>query len=122
MRHPTDGTLRRLVDEPAGVADADRQHVASCAACLSGLTAAQRDAAAVGAVLTVEVAPDVEAGWQRLSSALAADQPRRAVAPARTPRWRSLLRSPVIAAVGVVALLTGAGAAAAADWLQIFRP
>ena len=28
MRHPTEGLLRRLVDEPAGVADADREHVA----------------------------------------------------------------------------------------------
>ena len=28
MRHPTEGVLRRLVDEPAGVADADRAHVA----------------------------------------------------------------------------------------------
>ncbi len=41
MRHPNDGTLRRLVDEPAGVADADREHVAGCPVCLSGLAAAQ---------------------------------------------------------------------------------
>ena len=45
MRHPTDGTLRRLVDEPAGVADADREHVAGCPVCLSGLAAARADAA-----------------------------------------------------------------------------
>lgn len=37
MRHPTEGALRRLVDEPAGVADADREHVAGCAVCLSEL-------------------------------------------------------------------------------------
>src|SRR5918999_747077 len=60
MRHPTDGTLRRLLDEPAGVADDDR-------------------------------------------------------------RQRAALRCPRVAAVAVVALLAGAGAAAAADWLQIFR-
>ena len=28
MRHPTEGVLRRLLDEPAAVADADREHVA----------------------------------------------------------------------------------------------
>ena len=56
MRHPTDGTLRRLVDEPAGVADADREHVASCPVCLSGLAAAQEDAALTGAALDVDVA------------------------------------------------------------------
>ncbi|MEU4428920.1 hypothetical protein AB0F81_50630, partial [Actinoplanes sp. NPDC024001] len=63
MRHPTDGTLRRLLDEPEGVADADREHVAGCPDCLAGLTAAQQDAAAVGAALHVEAAADVDAGW-----------------------------------------------------------
>ncbi len=122
MRHPTDGTLRRLVDEPAGVADADREHVGDCPVCLSALAAAHQDAAVAGAALDVEVTADVEAGWRRLSSALAADEPRPVAATARAPRWRSALRSPVIAAVGVVALLAGGGVAAAADWLQIFRP
>ncbi|MCO1655595.1 hypothetical protein [Pseudonocardia humida] len=121
MRHPTDGTLRRLVDEPAGVADTDREHVADCPVCLSELVTAQREAAAAAAALDVEVAVDVEAGWRRLSRSLAADDAPGVGAPTRR-RWRSLLRSPAIAAVGVVALLTGAGAAAAADWLQIFRP
>ncbi len=37
MRHPTDGVLRRLVDEPAGVAETDRRHVADCTRCLTAL-------------------------------------------------------------------------------------
>ena len=37
MRHPTDGTLRRLIDEPAGVPDADRAHIAACPTCLDDL-------------------------------------------------------------------------------------
>ncbi|MEO3811485.1 hypothetical protein ABGB17_21035 [Sphaerisporangium sp. B11E5] len=120
MRHPTDGTLRRLVDEPAGVADADREHVAGCAVCLSGLTAAQRDAAAAGAVLNAEFAVDVDTGWRRLAQAVAAEESGTATsAPAR--RWRAALRSPVVAVFGVAVLLAGAGAAAAGDWLQIFR-
>ena len=41
MRHPTEGTLRRLIDEPAGVSDADRRHVAECAGCLAGVAAAR---------------------------------------------------------------------------------
>jgi len=126
MRHPTDGTLRRLLDEPAGVADADREHVASCPQCKSGLAAAQQDAALTGAALDVDLAVDVEAGWSRLSHALAADgrQPAATASrrqPASASRWRAALRSPVIAVVAVVALVTGASAAAAADWLQIFR-
>jgi hypothetical protein len=120
MRHPTDGTLRRLLDEPAGVADADREHVAGCPACRSGLEAAQQDAALTGAALDVKLAVDVDTGWSRLSHAVAFDGRRRQPATA-AHRWRAALRKPVIAAVAVVAILGGASAAAAADWLQIFR-
>ena len=86
MRHPTDGTLRRLLDEPAGVADADREHVAGCPVCLSGLAAAQEDAAVAGAALDVELDVDVDAGWQRLSHAVAVDGRRRGSGPPRPPR------------------------------------
>src|SRR6478609_381874 len=124
MRHPTDGTLRRLLDEPAGVADVDREHIGSCAVCLAGLAAARRDAAAADSVLNphigAEVGTDVDAGWRRLSRAIAADRPERVASPPRR-RWRPPLRSPAVVAVGVVVLVAGAGAAAAADWLQIFR-
>jgi hypothetical protein len=121
MRHPSDGTLRRLVDEPVGVADADRQHVAGCPVCLSGLAAVQEDAAQTGAALDVAFAVDVDAGWRRLSRAVATDEAPAAARGRSRPRLRATLRSPIIAAVGVVVLLTGAGAVAAADWLQIFR-
>lgn len=121
MRHPTDGTLRRLVDEPDGVAQADRDHVAGCPACLAGLAAAQTDAALTGAALGTDVAPDVEAGWARLSQAVVAEGGRRERTPGPARRWHTALRSPVVAVVGVAALLAGAGAAAAADWLPIFR-
>ncbi len=47
--------------------------------------------------------------------------PRRPRAAAPTRRWRAMLRSPAVAAVGVAVVLVGAGAAAAGDWLQIFR-
>jgi hypothetical protein len=117
-RHPADGVLRRLVDEPAGVSDADRAHVAGCAVCLAGLAAAQQDAAVVGAALRSDAAPDVDAAWRRFSTASA---PARAAVPAPPRRRRISLRSPVVAALGVVLILGGAGAAAAADWLQIFR-
>lgn len=119
MRHPTEGALRRLVDEPAGVADADREHVAGCPVCLAELAAAREDASRVHAALEAHVDVDVDAAWLRLSHAVAAGERVRPTAPLARRRHR--LRSPVIAAVGVVALLAGAGAAAAADWLQIFR-
>lgn len=121
MRHPTDGTLRRLVDEPAGVADADREHVKGCAACLAALAVAREDAAATGTAMRVELDTDVDAGWQRLSRSLAVSERQGSAVAAPSRRWRAALRSPVIAGVAVVALLAGAGVAAATNWLQIFH-
>jgi hypothetical protein len=123
MRHPTDGTLRRLLDEPAGVPDDDRTHVSGCPECLRGLAAAREDAEAATAALSVEAGADVDLAWRRFSARLAADARGRAAAPAPAParRWRRAVRSPVVAALGVVVVLGGAGAAAAANWLEIFR-
>jgi hypothetical protein len=132
MRHPTDGTLRRLLDEPAGVADPDREHVAGCPVCLAGVAAAREDAAAVGSALRTDGDADLATGWHRLSAALPtrpqptagprpADRPRPAATTARPSRWRAGLRRPAIAAVAFAVVLTGAGVAAANDWLQVFR-
>ncbi|MGY1681036.1 hypothetical protein [Geodermatophilus sp. SYSU D01176] len=121
MRHPTEGVLRRLVDEPAGVSDADRQHVADCPVCLVGLAAAREDATVVGAALRSDGTADVDpaAAWQRLSTAL----PARTATPApAAPRRRSgLLHRPAAAVLAFVVVLSGAGVAAANDWLPIFR-
>ncbi|NEE04385.1 DUF4367 domain-containing protein [Phytoactinopolyspora halotolerans] len=123
MRHPTDGTLRRLLDEPAGVADTDREHIAACPVCQCELAAAQQDAAfadaALGGVPTIDV--DAEMAWSRLSDAIAVDEPRRATTVAPVRRWRTALRRPAVAGLGVAVLVAGAGVAAAMDWLPIFR-
>jgi len=121
MRHPTEGTLRRLLDEPAGVADPVREHVAGCPVCLSALAAVQRDAALTRTALDTDVAVDVDAGWARFSREAAGNAAGRQLVPARSRDWRALLRSPVVAVVAALAVLTGATAAAAGDWLPIFR-
>ncbi len=88
MRHPSDGVLRRLVDDPAGVADADRDHVPGCTVCSSAWARAGTDAAAVSARL--DTAPmaaepvDVSAGWARLTAAL--DDPTSPPVPFRSAR------------------------------------
>jgi hypothetical protein len=119
MRHPTEGTLRQLLDEPAGVADSDREHVAGCPHCLDGLAAAREDATLVAAALAPEgvEAVDVDAAWRRLSTAA----PERAVAPPRAGRFRPLLRRPVVAGLAAALVLGAAGTAAATGWLEIFR-
>jgi hypothetical protein len=119
MRHPTEGVLRRLVDEPVGVADADRAHVAGCTTCLADLETARADARAAAAALTTEEpAVDVDAAWARLDAAVPAG---RATAPAHRRRWAPALRRPAVAALGAALVLSGAGVAAANDWLPVFR-
>ena len=123
MAHPTEGVLRRLLDEPAGVADSDRQHVAGCSQCLDALAAIGEDAVLVGAALATDsvAGVDVAAAWRRLSTAAPEPGLRRPAAPARGRRGRGVLRRPSVAALAVAVVLTGAGTAAANDWLQIFR-
>ena len=123
MRHPTEGVLRRLLDEPAGVADSDRQHVAGCQQCLGELAAMREDAALVDAALATErdAHVDVPAAWRRLAAALPATGAEPAPASARSGRTRGFLRRPVVAVLAFAVVLTGAGTAAASDWLQIFK-
>src|SRR3954451_18243070 len=123
MRHPTEGVLRRLLDEPAGVSEPDRAHVAGCPVCLTGLAAARQDAAAVGTALQpADVGTvDLPAAWHRLSSALPVRGADPSPAPARARRARAVLRRPVVAAVAFAVVLAGAGTAAANDWLPVFR-
>jgi hypothetical protein len=123
MRHPTEGVLRRLLDEPAGVSDSDRQHVRGCSQCLGELAAMREDAALVGAALATDGVTDVDvsAAWRRLAATLPATESDRASAPARPSRTRGFLRRPVVAVLAFAVVLAGAGTAAASDWLQIFQ-
>lgn len=120
MPHATEGALRRLLDEPAGVSDADRRHVLDCPTCLAGLASAEADAALVGATLhQAAAAPDVDAAWRRLQTSAA--RPVRAPQPERPDRVRALLRRPAAAVLAVGLVLAGAGTAAANDWVTVFR-
>jgi hypothetical protein len=125
MRHPSEGVLRRLVDEPAGVTDDERGHVAACPTCLRGLDDVRAEALLVGTALSTSTAGvDTDAAWARLAATATAtataDAPVRPAGVTHN-RWRTTLRRPVVAALSAVVLVTGAGVAAANDWLPIFR-
>jgi hypothetical protein len=125
MRHPNEGVLRRLVDEPAGVTDADRRHVASCPGCLAELDAVRSQAQLVGAALAPSTsAIDPDAAWARLTATTHGPTvPVRRQVPTRfgRERWRAAVRRPAVAVLSTVVVLAGAGVAAANDWLPIFQ-
>ncbi len=120
MRHPTEGVLRRLLDEPSGVAVDDRQHVHGCAQCVTDLDGMRRDADLVRASLSSRTSADVDvpAAWRRLAEAGVTIPRPTQPHPRRGARF---LRRPSVAAVAFVIALGGAGTAAANDWLQIFE-
>lgn len=120
MRHPSEGVLRRLVDEPAGVTDDERGHVAACPDCLRLLETTRAEAQLVGAALAASAPVDTDAAWARLRATSADPVPVQA--PSAAPgRWRTAARRPAVAALSAAVLVTGAGVAAANDWLPIFR-
>lgn len=105
MRHPNEAVLRRLLTEPAGVADADRAHVAGCPQCLDAL------AAAPGTAASVDAGARATTGQPGVESAR----------PTPLVRTRPGLRRPVVAGLAAAAIVAGASAAAANDWLQVFQ-
>ncbi len=115
MRHPDHRVLRRLLDEPAGVTDADRQHVAGCPQCLGALAATRQDASLPGTAPGMPSDPG--AGLSAAAPATGHRPPTR-----RTARLGAPLRRPAVAALAAAAVLAGAGAAAATtDGLPFFR-
>src|SRR5687768_7491238 len=97
MRHPIDGTLRRLLDEPAGVALADREHVAVCDECQEELVAIRDDAELVHTALATDLdGVDVTAAWRRLSTVTSMTRPVHTKGPSPAGRFRERLRRPVV--------------------------
>lgn len=121
-RHPEVGVLRRLVDDPAGVADVDREHIASCERCRAQWERVAADAHAARLALTPGDHLDAQAvddAWDRfLVATRSADPSHHSVA---SPGRRTRQRVPWIAGAGAIAVLAGASVAAASNWLPIFR-
>jgi hypothetical protein len=124
--HPTDGALRRALDEPASLPDVDRAHVATCAHCQQLLADATADRDYAQALLSVnDPAPDadqsLDAQWQRLRVGATTRPVATSPATAQRPRRRRVHRATVLTAAGAVLVIGGATAAAANDWLPVFH-
>ena len=127
--HPSDGTLRRRLDEPVAIDAATREHLATCARCAERLQRLEATASRASSLFAVAEPPiDVEAARGRLAttesaSAAQAPRPRRGHAPAprRTGavRARRVMAGVAVAATASVVLVVSG---ASQDFLSLFQP
>jgi hypothetical protein len=124
--HPSNGTLRRSLDEPVAVDPAGRAHVATCARCSGRLRRMSADTAAVQAMFASrDPAVDLAAARARLARTevappvgAASQRPVRR-AGYGTSRTSRVLAGVAIAAAASVALVATGGAQ---DFLSLFQP
>lgn len=107
MEHLNEGALRRLYDDPLGLADAQRTHFAHCETCRERFDAVLADARRAAELLAVTPA------GVHPEAALAAVRSRPPVALARRfglprGRWRPALALGLAAALAVTLAVTGA--------------
>lgn len=131
LRHPHEGTLRRLLDEPIAVAVAEERHIDSCPKCLARIARMYDDDAFITQALVTQslrVEPEItpaEDALERLHAALG--EPVRAVPPehrvaGRRPAGHRRLLRPATAVTAALALTGGTAAAAATHLVPIFQP
>jgi hypothetical protein len=108
VAHLSEGTLRRMVDEPDARGAADARHFETCAECQARYSTVSRDARAISSLMTApELEVDVASAFNRVRSAPAA-RPRFGF---RVPVMRPGSRRMVLAfatAVAAIALLVTA--------------
>lgn len=99
MRHPGDGVLRRLADDPMMVPDADRRHVAACSRCGERLNRIELDMHAVArAMVMPRVGTDTGAALVSVRQRAARDE------GVSSARWENRLpRRRMFPGVGVAA-------------------
>jgi hypothetical protein len=126
--HPSDGTLRRSLDEPVALDPRTRRHLAGCSRCAQRLAAIETDVAGAFAAFA---APDPSIDLQAARARLARTE---AVAPSqsapggqfprlprgsRGARMSRVMAGIVVAALASVLLVASGGAQ---DFLSLFQP
>ncbi len=118
MAHLSEGTLRRLVDDPDALTGSDRRHYVDCAGCQARYSGMADDARAAATLLAAPVLKlDVESAFKRVQAAPAA-KPRFGFSlpilrPSTRPMFAGVAAAVVIAALAITAF---------ANILPLFQP
>ena len=129
MRHLSDGTLRRIYDEPLALTAADQAHFDECPDCKPRFAAIANDTRATTALLQVPAfEPQARAALSVVQARITREE---TASPPRwyerwldrsSPRWRPMA-TPAIAVLLVALLLAGAGVSGVAQNLvRVFEP
>jgi anti-sigma factor RsiW len=129
VRHLSDGTLRRIYDEPLALTSLEQAHFDSCAECKARFESIANTARATAGLLslpgfTPEPAVALRSVQLRIRKDEAARPPRwyEGWLDRTSPRWRPIAR-PAIAVLLAGALVTGVTATGAAQTLfRVFEP
>ena len=129
MRHLSDGTLRRIYDEPLALKATDQAHYDECAECKARFQSIANDARATAGLLTVpdfDVQPAAAFATVhgRIRASEAARPPRRYERWLENalPRWRPVA-TPALAVLLAAAMLAGFTASGVAqNLIKIFEP
>ena len=129
MRHLSDGTLRRMYDEPLALTAIDQAHFDGCAECKTRFASIANTARATTSLLSLPVfAPEpalaLKSVQARIRTAEAARPPRwyQRWLDQASPRWRPIA-TPAVAVLLAATLVTGLAATGAAQSLfRVFEP
>jgi hypothetical protein len=117
VAHLSDGTLRRMFDDPDARAGADAAHLDGCAECKARFDVIARDARSIATMLAVpETNVDVRSAFAKVSEA-----PRAQPGLVRLPVFRSPVRPMRLALVAAAMVALLAVVAFAADGL-FYKP
>jgi hypothetical protein len=118
VAHLSEGTLRRLVDDPDALTGSDRRHYMDCAACQARNKGMADDARATVSMLSApELKLDVATAFKRVQTAPAA-KPRFGFS---LPILRTSTR-PMFAGLGAAAIVAALAITAFANILPLFQP
>jgi hypothetical protein len=129
VRHLSDGTLRRIYDEPLALTSLDQAHFDSCTECKARFESIANAARVTATLLTVPgFTPEPAAALRSLRMRIRTDE---TASPPRwyerwldrtSPRWRPIA-APAIAVLLAVVLVTGVTATGLAQsWFRVFEP